>query len=398
MTLPGKYFVRRNSSSLIVFTLGENELESGFRLAGAHTDSPSLKIKPSPDKVKNSYMQLGVEVYGGGLLTTWFDRDLSIAGRIVWKDKTGHVHSSLIDFKRPVGVIPSLAIHLDKEANDKKTVNKQNDLVPVIMLVEDEDEIYFANILKEQLIREHQAIESPQIIDHELFFYNAQSPSLIGIQNDFISGARLDNLVSCYTLVSSIIKSNGKQNCLIVLNDHEETGSMSTSGAQGNFLQSILERLLPESESRQRCLSRSLFISADNAHAVHPNFADRFDQEHLPQLNKGPVIKYNANQRYASNSQTASFFKLLCEKSKVPVQSFVMRSDMPCGSTIGPLTAGRIGVRTVDVGIASHAMHSIRELVGSHDTQYFYTVFNTFFNSAPNDTIWQCLSEITCNL
>ena len=388
----GAYFVRRNSSSLIIFTLNGQGLESGFRMAGAHTDSPSLKIKPNPRQINHSFLQLGVETYGGSLLTTWFDRDLSIAGRIIWKDKNNSIHSSLINFNRPVGIIPSLAIHFDREANEKKSVNKQTDLVPIFMQVEENDKPDFNHILQNQLTSEHQEIDSPEILDHELFFYDCHPPSLIGLNNEFISGARLDNLLSCYTLVRSLLECKVNQNTLIVLNDHEETGSLSTSGAQGNFLQSVIERLLPENEKRQRCLSRSVFISADNAHGVHPNFADRYDKEHLPQLNRGPVIKFNANQRYATNCQTSSFFRMICENAGIPVQEFVMRNDLACGSTIGPLTAGQIGVRTVDVGIPSLAMHSIREMAGSMDVQYFYTAFCTYFATEPEDEIWQCLA------
>lgn len=391
---PGNsYFVRRNGSSLIIFTYSEQEaMLSGLRMAGAHTDSPGLKLKPNPVHLNHSYLQLGVETYGGSMLTTWFDRDLSIAGRISWRDSDKNIQSSLINFKRPLGAIPSLAIHLDREANEKKSVNKQTDLVPVIMQYDGSNEPDFHQILQKQLITESQNIESPEIIEHELFFYDCQPPAVIGLHDEFIAGARLDNLLSCYTLVRSLLECGAQQNTLIVLNDHEETGSVSTSGAQGTLLQAVLERLLPDNETRQRCLSRSVFLSADNAHGVHPNFSDRFDQEHLPLLNKGPVIKFNANQRYATNSQTASFFRMVCEKTDIPVQEFVMRSDQACGSTIGPLTAGQTGVVTVDVGVPSLAMHSIREMAGCKDVQYLHQAFRSFFSLEPKDKTWQCLN------
>ena len=389
----GSFFVRRNASSLIIFTLNNKESGSGFRMAGAHTDSPCLKVKPNPQQVNNTFMQLGVETYGGALLNPWFDRDLALAGRVAWRDKNNKIHSSLVDFKRPVGIIPSLAIHLDKEANEKKAINKQTDLVPIVMQVNGNNDADFRKIQQDQLILEHHDIKEPEIIDHELFFYDCQPPSFVGMNNEFITGARLDNLLSCYTLVRSLLDSKTTRNTLIVLNDHEETGSLSTSGAQGTFLQSVLERLLPDIEERQRCISRSVFISADNAHGVHPNFADRYDKDHLPQLNRGPVIKYNANQRYATNSHTSSFFKILCEKADIPVQEFVMRSDLACGSTIGPLTAGHIGVQTVDVGVSSLAMHSIRETAGSLDAEYLFTALKIFFSSPEQDEMWQCLVE-----
>lgn len=388
----GAYFVRRNSSSVILFFVSDKGPESGFRMAGAHTDSPCLKIKPRPLRVTHSYLQLGVETYGSSLLTTWFDRDLSIAGRVTWRDADSRIHSGLIDFHRPLAVIPSLAIHLDREADAKKSVNRQTDLVPIIMQAEEDDQFDFHTLLRQQLTVEHPQIESPAILDHELFLYDCRRPAVIGLNNEFITGSRLDNLLSCFTLVRSLLDSGVRQNTLVVLNDHEETGSMSTSGAQGNFLQSVLERLMPGNETRKRALSRSVFISADNAHGVHPNFTDRSDREHLPLLNRGPVIKFNANQRYATNSQSSGFFRMICEKAGVPVQEFVMRNDLACGSTIGPLTAGQIGVPTVDVGIPSLAMHSIRETAGVLDTWHFFRTFRTFFAIEPDDDAWQCLA------
>lgn len=385
----GAYFVRRNSSSMILFTLSRDAPDSGLRMAGAHTDSPSLKIKPKPLMVNHGYVQMGVETYGGSLLNSWFDRDLSIAGRVIWSDADNSIHSSLIDFMTPVGIIPSLAIHLDREANEKKSVNKQKDLVPIVMQAADDGKPDLQDILRDYLQESNPLSTNPQILDHELFFYDCQPPALVGMKSEFITGARLDNLLSCYTLVRALSESPIRQNSLIVLNDHEETGSMSSSGAQGNFMQSVLERIIPEYELRQRCLSRSIFISADNAHGVHPNFADSHDNKHLPLLNGGPVIKFNANQRYATNSRTSSFFRLLCRKADVPVQEFVMRNDLACGSTIGPLTAGKTGVQTIDVGLPSFAMHSIRETAGSSDVTCFLEVFRHFFATRPDDPIWQ---------
>jgi aspartyl aminopeptidase len=388
----GSYYIRRNSSSVIIAVLGGRPKEAGLRMAGAHTDSPGLKIKPSPSRKTHSYLQLGVETYGGSLLTTWFDRDLSLAGRLTWQDRNHGIGSGLVDFKRPVGIIPSLAIHLDREANEKKSVNKQSDLVPIVMQAEDEKNPDFHAILLRQLNEEHPQAAAEKILAHELFLYDCCRPALLGMNNEFIAGSRLDNLVSCYTLVRSLLDCGAGQNSLVVLNDHEETGSMSTSGAQGNFLRSVLERIMPGLEKRKRALSRSLFLSADNAHGVHPNFADRHDSEHLPLLNRGPVIKFNANQRYATNSSTAAFFRQLCTRSEIPVQEFVMRSDLACGSTIGPLTAGLTGVPVADVGIPSLAMHSIRETAGALDAGHLYMACREFFALEPDDTIWQCLA------
>ena len=390
---PGRYFIRRNDSSLIALVLTDSSpADTGLRMAGAHTDSPCLKIKPRPAQVNHSLLQLGVEIYGGALLAPWFDRDLSIAGRVLWQDQNGTVHSSLLDFKRPVGSIPSLAIHLNRDANDQKPVNKQTDLVPIIMQTGPDQEADFFAILREELLREHSGTREAKILDHELILYDCQPPALIGINNEFIAGGRLDNLLSCFALIRGLINADNRQNCLVVLNDHEEVGSMSASGAQGPFLQSVLERLIPDVSARQRCLNRSLFISADNAHAVHPNYADRHDKGHLPRMNNGPVIKYNAGQRYATSSRSGAFYRLLAERCNIPVQEFVMRSDLSCGSTLGPITAAELGVATIDIGAPTLAMHSIRELAGAMDPWYLARSLHAFFATRAEDTIWQCLA------
>lgn len=392
---PGKYYVLRNNSSLIAFTIGTTALEeNGLRMAGAHTDSPCLKIKPLPVQTNSGWLQFGVEVYGGALLAPWFDRDLSLAGRIITVAQDGELNELLIDFQEPIAFIPSLAIHFDRDANKKKSINKQNDIVPVVGLIKnDEQQPTFPDLLAEQVQKQHPSFAPCKVTDWELFLYDVQPPTLVGLQKEFISGARLDNLLSCHAIVSGLVTEEPGQNCLIVLNDHEEVGSVSTSGAKGNFLRSVLQRLLPDPQQRSRCLARSLFISTDNAHSVHPNFAEKHDTAHLPICNKGPVVKNNANQRYASNAVSASFFKSLCERTSVPFQEFVMRNDLACGSTIGPSTAGEIGVRTVDVGVATLGMHSIRELAGSDDHDYLQQVLHAYFQLPESDTLWLSLGQ-----
>lgn len=377
---PGAYYVTRNRSSLIAFNLTQPpHPHQTLRMAGAHTDSPCLKVKPQPLITTQSCIQIGVEVYGGALLNPWFDRDLSLAGRLTWKPQQGPIQSGLIDFKRPVAIIPSLAIHLDREANDNRSINKQNDIVPLALMAHDDITPDFHALLKEQLDMEYPANQATSILDFDLFFYDAQPPAQVGFNKEFLTSARFDNLLSCYALIKAATMTEAPQDFMIVLNDNEETGSVSTTGAQGSFLQSVLERLYPEPAHRTRVTSRSLFISVDNAHAVHPNFPTKYEGNHLPKLNRGPVLKKNANQRYASNSVTSGLFKLICEKAEVPVQEFVMRNDMACGSTIGPLTAAAIGVPTVDIGIPSLAMHSIRETVGNLDGWYLSEVLSGFF-------------------
>jgi len=389
---PGNYFIIRQDGGLIAFTLTGAPLDqTGLRLAGAHTDSPCLKVKPQPAKRKNNYLQLGVEVYGGALLNPWLDRDLSLAGRVSWLEENGEFNKALINFQYPLAVIPSLAIHLDREANKKKSINKQTDLVPLLQLT-DGDET-FEGLLIEQIEKEHPQARPLQILGHDLFFFDVQKPARIGLHGDFITGARLDNLLSCFTLIHALTHVPEPQNSLVILNDHEEVGSVSAGGAQGPFLKHLLKRLVPESDKRQQMLCRSLLISTDNAHGVHPNFADKHDPEHFPTLNNGPVIKWNANQRYATDAVTGGFFRALCRRTGVEAQDFVMRNDMACGSTIGPLTAAEIGVRTVDVGIPSLAMHSIRETTGSNDYSALQEVLQLFFALAQKDPLWKGLNQ-----
>ncbi|XCN72229.1 MAG: M18 family aminopeptidase [Candidatus Electrothrix aestuarii] len=375
----GKYFVLRNESSLIGFIW--NDGAQSVEVIGAHTDSPCLKVKPKPVIRNWNCLQLGVEIYGGALLRPWFDRELSLAGRVLWHEVgSTELHSTLIDFKRPVAIIPNLAIHLNSEANKLQEVNRQSDMVPLLSLTEEEQTDFF-QIIEKQLRRQYSLPEQIAISDHELFFYDAASPALIGLEEQFLTGARLDNLISCFAALQALVAADAagtEQNCMIMLNDHEEVGSTSAVGAQGSFLRDILERLLPDPGERQAMLRKSLLISADNAHALHPNFADKHDPQHQPLMSKGLVIKLNANQRYATNAGTSARFRMLCEQAEVPVQEFVVRNDMGCGSTIGPLTAAKIGVDTVDVGVPSLAMHSIRETAACTDCWYLYQVLRTF--------------------
>ncbi len=385
--LRGKYFVTRNDSSIIAFNLNRELPDSGFRMVGAHTDSPCLKVKPNPEIINNEYLQLGVEIYGGALFNPWFDRDLSLAGKVSFLDLDGEIQHGLIDFKKPIASIPSLAIHLDRSANSERTVNAQTHMPPILMKLPKNNETKpdFRNILLSLLQTHHASMQAEGILDYELSFYDTQPPAVTGLHDDFISGARLDNLLSCYTGLQAILTDDASQNTLLVCNDHEEVGSLSSSGAQGSFLKSVLERICATNEdgSRKEIFSRtmdkSMMISADNAHGVHPNYSDKHDANHGPLINNGPVIKINANQRYATNSETSAYFKVLCRQADVPVQSFVVRSDMGCGSTIGPITAAEIGVKALDVGVPTFAMHSIRELAGRWDAYYLYRVLKQFF-------------------
>ena len=375
-TKPGRYYAIRNQSSIIAFVLGSTDpIETGIRLVGAHTDSPCLRVKPNPVIHKHSYLQLGVEVYGGVLLNPWFDRDLSLAGRITYSDGAS-IHNRLIDFNRPIGVIPSLAIHLDRNVNDSRSINPQKHIPPIMLQTDEKSSI--ESLIQDQLEDEHGT--AGKILGYELSFYDTNRPAFVGLNNDFIASARLDNLLSCFVGLKALLSADETVTSMLVCNDHEEVGSASAAGAQGPFLKSTIERLFSDNESRHRITANSLLVSTDNAHGIHPNYADRHDANHGPILNQGPVIKINANQRYATNSETQAYFAHLCEEADVPYQKFTNRTDLACGSTIGPITATEIGVKTLDVGVPTFAMHSIRELAGSKDSDLLNSVLSSFFN------------------
>lgn len=383
----GRYYLVRNQSSLIAFRLDAPTLATrGFRMVGAHTDSPCLKLKPQPELWRHGFLQLGVEVYGGALLNPWFDRDLSLAGRVSYFDSNKVLHSALIDFRRAVATIPSLAIHLDREVNQKRSINSQTDLPPLLLQGTSVDTGSIRDLLLHEARREHPARDIAEILDFEISLYDVNPPALVGLHEQFIASARLDNLLSCFIGLRSLLDCTGEGNRLLVCTDHEEIGSATAAGASGPFLQATLQRIAekvlgPGHEHYQCLLQRSFLVSADNAHGLHPNFPDKHDSSHGPQLNAGPVLKFNANQRYATNSESAALFRKICSEAGVPVQSFVMRSDMGCGSTIGPLVATELGINTVDIGVPTHAMHSIRELAGSEDTLWLAAALTRYYSS-----------------
>ena len=398
----GNYVITRNDSSLIALKcpasssgkpLAELLAREGIHMTGAHTDSPCLKLKPNA-VIHQDYLQLGVEVYGGALLNPWFDRDLSLAGQVGFVDNKGQVQQRLIDFKRPIAVIPSLAIHLDRNANKERSINAQTDIVPILAMgrqtadnampprhggnkkaIETHNaQAIWHQVLIQQLSKQYPDLEIQQIASFELSFYAVHPAQVIGLEEDFISSARLDNLLSCYIAMRALTDSDPDTDrpALCVFNDHEEIGSQTLTGAQGNFLTSVLQRLCGDNEQLAQCMHKSLLVSADNAHGIHPNYADRHDSRHGPLLNHGVVVKINANQRYATNSQSLAQITAWAAQKDIPLQKFVMRTDMGCGSTIGPLLSASLGVNTIDLGIATFAMHSIREICGSFDPYLLY--------------------------
>ena len=375
---PGLYFVTRNDSSMFAIRYGQNPARHGFRLVGAHTDSPCLKIKPDAITCNNGYAKLALEVYGGALLNPWFDRDLGVAGRVMVKTEEGALVGLLVCVRDPVAFIPSLAIHLDRKANENKNINKQKHL-PAILLRTDSDSCDFQPILLSWLNSQHPEVRIKNILSFELFLFDCQMPSLVGYDRAFIASARLDNLLSCHAAIEALLATGETGNHVVILNDHEEVGSRSTSGAAGSFLDAVLRRFCGSEENMQRAMDHSMLVSADNAHGIHPNFPDLHEPAHQPLINEGPVIKINHNQNYATNSESEGVFRAVCEHNEIKCQTVVVRSDMECGSTIGPITATRLGVRTVDVGVPQLGMHSIRELAGVDDQPALKNALKGFF-------------------
>ncbi|MDY0117539.1 MAG: M18 family aminopeptidase [Sulfurimonadaceae bacterium] len=363
-----KYYVTRNDSSVIAFTYPE---ANNFTMIGAHTDSPNLKLKPNPIIKEHGVVKFAVEPYGGVLLNPWFDRDLSLAGRVSYLSTGNVIKEALIDVKKPIAIIPSLAIHLDREANNSKSINAQTDITPVISCKEDFD---FKTFLEEQLVSS--GIEDVhELYANELSLYDTQKASYIGINDEFIASARLDNLLSCYVGLLAIASAEADTPILFIASDHEEVGSESTSGAGGSFLENTLRRMYPDYEEYMQMVRTSMLISADNAHAIHPNFPTKHDTNHAPYINKGVVVKVNSNQRYASNARTISRFMNVASAIEEPLQQFVTRSDMGCGSTIGPITSARLGIDTLDIGLPTYGMHSIREVCGTDDAYSLFKIF-----------------------
>ena len=366
-----KYFLTRNDSSVIAFTYPKAK---NYTMIGSHTDSPNLKLKPNPVIKEHGVVKFGVEPYGGLLLNPWFDRDLSLAGRVSYLDSKDEIKDTLIDVKKAIAIIPSLAIHLDDKANKDKTINKQTDISPILTT---NDDFEFDEFLNWQL-SQNEILDVKELYASELSFYDTQKASFVGLHDDFIASARLDNLLSCYVGLLAICSVEDDKPMLFIASDHEEVGSESTSGAGGSFLENTLRRMQSDYDEYMQMIRTSIMISADNAHAIHPNFPSKHDSNHTPYINRGCVIKVNANQRYASNSTTISRFMNVANSLDEPYQEFVTRSDMGCGSTIGPITATRLGIETLDVGLPTFAMHSIRELCGSDDAHSLYKIILGF--------------------
>lgn len=367
---PAAGYVARGGA-LIAWRRPVDNRPAAVRVVGAHTDSPGLRVKPRPDGGRAGWRQLGVEVYGGVLLNSWLDRDLGVAGRVVGPD--GAVR--LIHVDTPIARVPQLAIHLDRDVNERGLVlDRQAHLSPVWATEPDAD---FTAWLAERT-------GGPVPTWWELCLCDVQPAAVLGADRSLLASGRLDNQVSCWAAVEALVGAEpGEATAMIALFDHEEVGSDSTTGASGPFLTTVIERLHDAADGSRddlhRLLAMSSCVSADNAHAVHPNYPERHDPDHAPTVNGGPAVKLNANQRYATSAETAARFVRACERAGVPHQVFVSRSNMPCGSTIGPLTATRLGIATVDVGVPQLSMHSARELCGVEDPAWLAAALGAYF-------------------
>lgn len=380
----GKYYVNLYESSCIAFEISKSGLnEQGFKIITAHTDSPSIKVKPNPEIAFQNYMKLNCEIYGGPILSTWLDRPLGLAGRVaVAGDNPLYPQSRLINLKKPLLVIPNLAIHMNREVNKGVELNKQTDMLPVMGLIEDqlEKENYLYKILAEEL-----EIEVSDILDFDLYVYPFEEGCTVGAKGEFVSAGRLDDLAMVSAGLDALATTHPEKGInVLVAFDNEEIGSHTKQGADSPSLIMVLERIAFNlGVSRDAFISRvydSFMISADMAHAIHPNRPEKHDPVNKPQLNKGPVLKYNANYKYPTDSMDTSVIESLCRGNEIPLQKFVNRSDELGGSTIGAVSAGQLPVRTVDLGMPMLAMHSSRELIGCKDYEDTTRLFEAFFS------------------
>jgi len=397
-----RYIIR--GGTILAFRVGQSSaVEAGFRLIGAHTDSPNLRVKPLPDVEAHGYQQLGVETYGGLLDYTWLDRDHGLAGAVVvttvgggnqadlstpGREKGGANHNlqtRLVRVDRPILRVPSLAIHLNRDIREKGLkLNAQNHLQPLFGLSEGDEAGGLLELLAGEL-----DVAADAIVSWDLSLMDVVPPTVGGARGQFIFSPRLDNQAMCHAALLALLDAGSSEATQVIcLYDHEEVGSGSAAGAAGNSVESLLRRLA-ETEGPgavagglPRAIARSEQVSADMAHAVHPNYPDRHEPQHMPRLNGGPVIKVNTQQRYATDAETAGRFEALCREAQVPCQHFVNRTDLKCGSTIGPISASRLGVRTVDVGNPMLSMHAIREMGGAEDPPHMVAVMARFLASA----------------
>ena len=372
----GKYLVTRNNSALIAFCIPEKESRV-FHIMASHSDSPSFKIKENPEiKVDNSYVKLNVEKYGGMLMAPWFDRPLSVAGRVIIR-RNGGLKEKLINIKRDLVMIPNLAIHMNREANNGVSYNPQKDLQPLFAVGNTDRTLL-------EIIAEQTGVKKEDIISHDLFLYNRMPGTIWGADKEFVSSARLDDLPCAFASMEGLLRAQNHESIAVhCVMDNEEVGSGTKQGAASTFLKDTLLRinmgLGRTYEEYLMTLAGSFMVSADNAHALHPNYTDKTDPTNHPVLNKGIVIKFNANQKYCTDAVSAAIFKELCTKAGVPYQTFVNCSDIAGGSTLGNISNTQVPMNTVDIGLPQLAMHSPYETAGVKDTEYLVRAAEELF-------------------
>ena len=385
IALNGKYYTEINHSCVIAFTINStNVVNEGFKIVGTHGDAPTFKIKPAPQISKDGYVMLNTEGYGGALLSTWFDRPLSIAGRVstINNDNLLRPHSHLVNIDRPILTIPSLAIHMNRDANNGHAIDKQKETLPLLTLSEKPAS---ENMLLD-LIAKTLGIKVEEILDYDLYLYPYEKALLVGLEEELISTARLDNLSMAYSALHSIINASSSKGINVyACFDNEEVGSTTKQGAASPFLIRVLERILVCLGFKNRedlfvALNNSFLVSADVAHLVHPNYMEKSDPTNKVLPGKGVAIKMSANQSYTSDSDSSAVFAGICQKNNVPYQKFVNRSDMRGGSTIGPIATTQLGIRSVDIGTPMLAMHSARELMTVDDYCYTVEAMQAFYN------------------
>ena len=382
----GKYYIKKNNSAIIAFEVGNGELEKeGFRLIGAHTDSPGFKIKPNAEMlVENHYVKLNTEVYGGPILSTWFDRPLSIAGRVVIKGKSLiKPEVKLLKVDRPILIIPNLAIHMNRSVNEGFAINKQKDTLPFVGFINDklEKQDFLINLISNEI-----CVNKEDILDFDLFLYEYEKGCLLGVEEELISAGRLDDLWMVYCGVKSLKDSTiNKATKVMIAIDNEEIGSLTSQGANSSFIKNILERICLAMKLDRvgfyRAISNSIMISADLAHAIHPNYGEKHDPVNRPVLGKGPVIKKAASGSYSTDAFSSAIFRNICSEVKVPVQEFVNRSDVRGGTTIGPMMSADLSIPVIDMGAPLLGMHSVRELASVIDNYYCIKAFTKFYEN-----------------
>lgn len=379
----GKYFITKNMSSIIAFVINSDSIEDGFRIIGTHSDSPTFRIKPNAEMtLENTYLKLNTESYGGAILSTWFDRPLSIAGRVVLKSENIlFPKEEIININRPICIIPNIAIHMNRSVNEGYKFNKQKDTLPLVGLINEtlEKDDFIINQISKEL-----NVNKEEILDFDLYLYEYEKGSIIGPNEEFISSSRLDNLSMAHASLHGIINARGKNGINIsCIFDNEEVGSSTKQGADSNMLINLLERICislgKDREEFLSSLNSSFMISADLAHALHPNIIEKHDPTNRPVMGNGPVIKISANQAYTSDAFSSGVYKNICDKCGVKYQQFVNRSDERGGSTIGPISATHLDINSVDVGSPILSMHSIRELGSVEDHYNIYKTFVEFY-------------------